>query len=478
MTNPQSEKTEQLLHIFDTAFIGGEAGGRIEQKYITPMTTAGQLDMIALYPENESHCRILNSIKKAFCFPEDEFGYEIKLRESLTEIWLEILKLSDSVIKNKNINEKTNERLKLMMIYVHENFAEKILISDLAGAGYMSERDCFRTFRECLHMTPVEYITNYRLQRACQMLIQSKKTISVISHECGLGSSSYFGKLFREHIGITPVEYRRNGRIIPHRRKEMKEIKIAFFDIDGTLLKMGEAEMTENTKKALHLLRQKGIKICLATGRPLINIPPFEEIEFDGVLAFNGSFSTVKSEVITRCPIPEGDLRKIIENAEAMGRPVAIATADKIVANGSDKNLEDYFAIAHKKVVVSEAFDRLIKEDVYQVMIGCDLEERKRILDGTKDAKQVAWWDRAIDIIPRKGGKGTAIEELLAYYHFSKDEAIAFGDGVNDIDMLQAVGTGVAMGNASEEVKEMADEVCEEVEKDGVFHYLKMKKII
>lgn len=209
MTKPQSRRTVQLLHIFDTSFIGGETGGRIEKKYITPLATSGQMDIIALCDENSSHHHILKLIRNSFDYSEQEFGYEIKLRGLLTEIWFEILKITDLNAKNKNIDTKTNERIKSMMIYVHENFGEKISVSDLAGAGYMSERDCFRTFHECLHMTPIEYVTNYRLQKACHMLMQSKEAISVISQECGLGSSSYFGKIFRERIGMTPLEYRK-----------------------------------------------------------------------------------------------------------------------------------------------------------------------------------------------------------------------------------------------------------------------------
>ena len=98
-----------------------------------------------------------------------------------------------------------------VMAYV-ENFADKITVSDLAKVGYISERDCFRVFQECLHMTPIEYITNYRLQKACYMLVHSKDTISAISQECGLGSSSFFGKTFREHMGMTPMEYRKKWR--------------------------------------------------------------------------------------------------------------------------------------------------------------------------------------------------------------------------------------------------------------------------
>ena len=119
-----------------------------------------------------------------------------------------------------------------MMVYVHENFADKITVSDLAKVGYISERDCFRVFQECLHMTPIEYITNYRLQKACYMLVHSKDTISAISQECGLGSSSFFGKTFREHMGMTPMEYRKNGGIVIYKgiKKIFYSLKLQYDD--------------------------------------------------------------------------------------------------------------------------------------------------------------------------------------------------------------------------------------------------------
>ena len=170
--------------------------------------------------------------------------------------------------------------------------------------------------------------------------------------------------------------------------------------------------------------------------------------------------------------------RNNIENAKRMERPVSIATAEEIVANGSDKDLEDYFAIAHHRVNVSEKFEEYVDKDVFQIMLGCDLEERKYILKGTKNAKLAAWWDRAIDIIPKEGGKGAAIEQVLAHYKFSKEEAIAFGDGENDIDMLKFAGVGVAMGNANDRVKRHADYVTDCVDQDGIKKALQYYKMI
>ena len=96
-----------------------------------------------------------------------------------------------------------------MMIYIHENYHEKISISELAQIAYLSERECYRVFQNYLHMTPVEYIKSYRIQAARQMLADSQRTITEIGYACGLGNASYFGKIFREATGCTPLQYRR-----------------------------------------------------------------------------------------------------------------------------------------------------------------------------------------------------------------------------------------------------------------------------
>ena len=205
----QREKNVQLLHIFDVSLLAGEQGSRIEQKYIAPVITAVQIEIIPLFPGNREDERILKLLIDSFRLSSEEFGYEIKLREALAQIWLMLFELSSSMREKKDGYSKSNDKIKLMMIYIHEHYREKITIVDLAAAAYLSERECYRVFHDCLHMTPVEYITSYRLQVACQMLAKSQETVTFISHECGLGSSSYFGKVFREYAHCSPIEYRK-----------------------------------------------------------------------------------------------------------------------------------------------------------------------------------------------------------------------------------------------------------------------------
>lgn len=256
------------------------------------------------------------------------------------------------------------------------------------------------------------------------------------------------------------------------------KIKIAFFDVDGTLINMEKKVVSEKTLEALIALKENGVITCIATGRPIISMPKIPGFEFDAFMAFNGSFCYTKDGAIFKNPIPKADVKQIIENAKVINRPVSVATEQRMGANGRDEDLVDYFAIAGNVVEVAEDFDELSEEDVYQIMSGGYAHEYDSLMENVEGAKITAWWHRAMDIIQAVGGKGLGVEKMLEYFNLTRDEAIAFGDGVNDIDMLQAVGIGVAMDNAKDEVKEAADVICGHVAEDGVFHFLKENKLI
>lgn len=210
MTRPfeGTKNTIQIEHIFDAAFIGGGQGSRIEQKYISPLIYTPQIELIGLHPDNSDHSSLLNVLRTSFELSEKAFAYEIKLRNILSEIWYQLYELSLPALESKEHTNKANDKIKMMMIYISEHFAEKISVSKIADAAYCSERECFRVFHDYLHLTPVEYLKNYRLQKACELLIGSKNSITSIGQLCGLGSSSYFGKSFKEYTGLTPSEYR------------------------------------------------------------------------------------------------------------------------------------------------------------------------------------------------------------------------------------------------------------------------------
>lgn len=255
-------------------------------------------------------------------------------------------------------------------------------------------------------------------------------------------------------------------------------IKIAFFDVDGTLLRLGSKVPSFKTVQTLQQLQAKGILLCMATGRGYLSVPHFEGVDFDLWLTFNGSYVRSKDAVISKNPLDADDKRKILHNLKQMHRAAAISNEHFIVTNGTDPDLEQYFSFGNEKLVISEHFDKLCEEDIYQIMCSCSPSEYERILLGTHATQITAWWDKAVDIIPLSCGKGNAVRAVLAHYGFSEAEAIAFGDGRNDIEMLEAVGTGVAMGNALDEVKARATDCCRSVDEEGIYHYCLEKHLI
>ena len=251
----------------------------------------------------------------------------------------------------------------------------------------------------------------------------------------------------------------------------MEQIKIAFFDVDGTLVDMKKKKISPKTVETLQRLRRRGILICMATGRTPVTVPKFDGVEFDAYLTFNGSLCYNSTDVMFSNAIPSEDVQKLIRNAAAMGRPVSIATKDRLAANGYDDDLAEYYSFAGIPLEVTDDFNAVARQEVYQVMLGCRASDHQALLQGVAGARITGWWDRAVDVIPANCSKGRGLEKILEYYGIRKEEAIAFGDGNNDLEMLQAVGIGVAMENGSPQLKAVASEVCGHVADDGIYHY-------
>lgn len=255
-------------------------------------------------------------------------------------------------------------------------------------------------------------------------------------------------------------------------------VKIIFFDIDGTLIDMNRGTITKEIATTLKRLQDNGILLCLATGRSPVMLPAFENIVFDAFLTYNGSLCYTGTQTIFRNCLTADDVTAILENADRLHHPLCVATKDRQAANGVEDDLITYFHFAHSEVPVADDFATVASDDVYQIMMAGTQEEYPAILKNTTSAKIAAWWDRAVDIIPKSGGKGLGVEKFLSYYHLSPSDALAFGDGNNDIEMLQTVGCGVAMGNASDSVKAIANDVCGTVADNGIYHYCLKHQLI
>lgn len=199
---------------FDRSILTGEYGSVFEEKYVNPITMCRELDCVEIRPKNKAGLRMMTLIDEIVSlFREEPFGYEMKARSALSELWLLLLKETAEFRKGAGTIDPTDSmRMKQMMNYVHEHFREKIYLNEIASSAGVSPRECARCFKRQIGYTPMDYLNRYRVRMAAEALKMSATPISAIGEECGFASDSYFGKIFRQCMGCSPREYRRKTR--------------------------------------------------------------------------------------------------------------------------------------------------------------------------------------------------------------------------------------------------------------------------
>ena len=198
---------DMVLHLFSPSLVAGIPGGTVEQRYVRPLAADAGQELILLTPDDPAQAETLRRIDASLSLDEDAYGYEMRLQAMLTDIWLRLAEQTRPA-QTTALRRAGDEKMKQMMVYINTHYAERITVPMIAAAAFCSERECYRTFQNCLHTSPAEYICAVRLQSACKMLIETDVSVTDIAQSCGLGSSSYFGRLLRRQTGLSPSAYR------------------------------------------------------------------------------------------------------------------------------------------------------------------------------------------------------------------------------------------------------------------------------
>lgn len=161
-----------------------------------------------------SHGIKISKMLADLCGLSDEaHGYELQCLSLLSQIWLEVLDYiseKDHHFMIKETPHRHGDTVKQMISYIQEHFSDNITIGDLTEHAHVSRSECFRAFHRYTGKKPMEYINEYRLLQAAGLLRDTSLSVSEIGSSCGFGSSSYFGKLFKEKYRVTPLEYRKS----------------------------------------------------------------------------------------------------------------------------------------------------------------------------------------------------------------------------------------------------------------------------
>ena len=136
---------------------------------------------------------------------------ELATASLIQRLWLEIYENADITYMKDHINDSASSqaRLQLMMQYIHQNYSHDISLEDIAGHARISKSTVLNLFHKYLHITPINYLINYRLNEAARLLSKTEKKISTISDETGFNNVDYFCRLFKKHYHLTPTEYRK-----------------------------------------------------------------------------------------------------------------------------------------------------------------------------------------------------------------------------------------------------------------------------
>ncbi len=212
-------------------------------------------------------------------------------------------------------------------------------------------------------------------------------------------------------------------------------IKALFFDIDGTLLSFNTHRMSEGLKAALWKARDKGLKLFISTGRSPHFFGQLEGFPFDGYIAMNGALNVVDGKIVDHSPLEKETSKRIADFA--MRENVPCWTFGKDVSAINCMN----------EVSTELANQTLIKPD--------------RFYDLREVAENNDIYEYSIFMT-----EGAA--KILESLGIKREECMAFGDGGNDIPIIEYAGVGVAMGNATTDVKAAADYVTLSVDEDGI----------
>lgn len=245
-------------------------------------------------------------------------------------------------------------------------------------------------------------------------------------------------------------------------------IKVAFFDVDGTLLPLGQDKVPESTRRSINKLREKGIKVVVSTGRNIKELQklPIFQLDFDGFLTLNGQLCMDQElQVIAGTPIDPEETKILLGIFKAKKIPFLLINEHNRYINYVDDIVVDTQNNTNGTIPEIGEYHG---EKIYQVVSFVTPHQRELLTDLLDECAITSWNETGIDIIARGGGKAKGIEEYLKVHGMKAEEAIAFGDGENDIGMLQYVGIGVAMGNAGDNVKAVADYVTDDSDKDGI----------
>ncbi|MGP7815662.1 HAD family hydrolase [Niallia sp. 01092] len=261
----------------------------------------------------------------------------------------------------------------------------------------------------------------------------------------------------------------------------MSTYKILFLDIDGTILRPDDT-MEDSTKKAVQLMKAQGIEVFLATGRPLHEIAEIAEtLSIESFIGYNGAYAIYKGTDVLKEPISPELVKSYVQIAQQNNNELFLYTSTHNLLTHPNSPITKEFArkfhLHKNKTYTEEEIDNILGITIIHAKEE-DIHRYEQFENIHLSQVNIEGFRHAYDVISDKVNKGKAVSKILNTLQFKKEEAIAFGDGLNDKEMLSIVGEGFAMGNADERLFSYAKHKTTSVTDSGIYNGLKSLGLI
>ena len=205
--------SRSVLHslVVHPKFIGGSTDGIIFQRLVTAFAAKTAPAFVILNEKSQWEKDVLKCMLKAWkVISEEVYDFENEARYNISKA---VRIIADHLTDNKpdlKVSDSVLSRVKIALAYIDENYADDINNSDLMRVCGCSESVLLRNFRKAVGLSPMQYLIDFRIQKAAKMLAATDGKSAEIAKLCGFNDFSYFTKMFKKKMGATPIEYRNN----------------------------------------------------------------------------------------------------------------------------------------------------------------------------------------------------------------------------------------------------------------------------
>lgn len=255
--------------------------------------------------------------------------------------------------------------------------------------------------------------------------------------------------------------------------------KAIFFDIDGTILAVenGIEEITPRVAGAMRKLQAAGDKIFIATGRPFSFIyKKILDFGFDGFVTANGALVLADGKVIFESVLDMAGVKKICEIADAENIEYVLQSYPNTYLKKNSPACEKFcekIGVDYSNFIRDFDIEKISVSKLECMSLRRDAENLDVVYKKILSTPGFTGWAdpfhyKTMEIYSDKVSKATGILKMLEYFNIPVENSFAFGDGLNDGEMIQTVGTGIVMGNAKDDLKKLGKFVVPSIYEDGV----------